>query len=673
MAQNQKVSELTARLNQYRDEYYNKNAPSVSDEVYDRLFDELAALEKETGIRMTNSPTQTVGYTAVSSLEKTTHAIPLLSPDKTKSTEELLHFIGEQSIMLMLKLDGLTLKLTYENGRLAEAATRGDGSEGEVVTHNARGIAGIPQEIPYKELLVVTGEAFIRPGDFEALCDTVTDANGNAYRNSRNLAAGSVRLLNAADCAGRRVTYMPFGVLEGFPDLDTKSKKLTRLAELGFTPCKFFVTRRALLPKELEAGIARLRRFAAEEDIPVDGIVAAYDNIAYAASCGRTGHHYKDSMAFKFEDELFQTTIQNIEWNPTRSGEIAPVAVFDTVEIDGCAVSRASLHNLNFINDLHLQPGCRVLVSKRNQIIPHIEENLDRSGFVLAEVLPRACPCCGGKTHVLVRRGGKVGQTMTLHCSNEHCETRRLRRFVHFAGKKAMDIEGLSEATLEKLIGHGWLRSYMDIYKLDGHAAEIMKMEGFGEKLWQNLWDAIRHSRDTTFERFLVAMDIPLVGQTAAGTLAKQFDSDLAAFEDAALGGYDFTQLPDFGEALHNSIHTWFEDEENLYIWEKLQTMVNIHKPTQANTAPQNPGNPFAGKNIVVTGKIEPYTRAEMHALIESLGAHAQSAISKKTDYLLCGENAGSKLMKAKEAGAQLLTPGLFFSMVEDIQKEALG
>lgn len=664
------IQTLTARLNQYRDEYYNKNAPSISDEDYDRLFDELAALEKGTGIRMANSPTQTVGYPAVSALEKTTHPIPLLSLDKTKDPAALLGFIGEQQILLMLKLDGLTLKLTYENGQLVQAATRGDGNVGEVVTHNTRGIAGIPQQIPCRERIVVTGEAFIRPSDFENLCDAVTDAEGIAYKNGRNLAAGSVRLLNAKDCAARRVTFMPFGVIEGFADLALKSKRLARLAEMGFSPCKYLVTARRLSLQELEGGIARLRSFARENDIPIDGIVASYNDLAYSASCGRTGHHYKDGMAFKFADELFGTVLRGIEWNPSRTGLIAPVALLDPVEIDGCAVSRASLHNLNFINDLRLKPGCRVLVSKRNQIIPHIEDNLDRdAGFQLVDVFPRTCPCCGQATRVHVNRKNGGG-TMTLHCDNEQCGMRRVRLFTHFAGKKAMDIDGLSEAVLEKFIGRGWLHTYMDVYRLDSHAAEIVRMEGFGEKSWQKLWDAIQRSRNTTFERYLVAMDIPLVGRTASGVLAKQFGGDLAAFEDAALTGYDFTQLPDFGETLNGSIHAWFEDEENLYIWEELQTMLNIQKTAQAGAAPQNPGNPFAGKNIVVTGKVEPYTRSEMNALIESLGAHAQSAVSGKTDYLVCGENAGSKLTKARQLGVTVLRPALFFSMAEDVRRE---
>lgn len=551
MAQNarEKVQALTAQLNRYRDEYYNSNAPSVSDEVYDRMYDELVSLEFETGICMTDSPTRTVGYVAVSELEKTTHPIPLLSLDKTKSVEELVSFTGEHQILLMLKLDGLTVKLTYEEGRLVEAATRGDGDTGEVVTHNVRGISGIPQCIPYPERLVVSGEAFIRPGDFEKLQEKLTDSNGERYKNGRNLAAGSVRLLDAAACRGRRVMFMPFAVLEGFPEMGLKSQKLRKLPELGFQVCKFVISRRSLTCREMEEGIGSLRRFAEDNDIPIDGIVASYNDIAFSRSCGRTGHHYKDGLAFKFEDELHETKLLSVEWNPSRSGEISPVAVFQPVEIDGCEVSRASLHNLSFIEGMELMPGCRILVSKRNMIIPHVEENLDRGRFIMEQAVPERCPCCGEPARIHESRSvenGKEKVTKTLFCDNQNCETRRLRQFVHFVSQKAMNIEGLSEATLEKFIGKGWIHTYMDIYELDRHRDEIVNMEGFGEKSWQRLWDAIQGSRNTTFERYLIAMDIPMVGNTASRTLAGEFHGDLAEFEDAVHHQYDFTQLPDF-------------------------------------------------------------------------------------------------------------------------------
>lgn len=665
MAGIEEMRKLTAQLNRYRYEYYSLNAPTVSDAVYDRHFDELARLEQELGIQMANSPTQTVGWPAVDKLKKVSHPTPLLSLDKTKSVEDLCAFMGDQRVLLMPKLDGLTLKLVYEGGVFLEASTRGDGNEGENVSHNVRGISGIPTQIPYKGRLEVTGEAFIRPSHFEALKTTLLDSSGQPYKNGRNLAAGSVRLLNSKDCRKRRVTFMPFNVLEGFDGLENKSDKLKQLTALGFTHCHYLATTRKLTKEETEVGIQRLRQFAKDYDIPIDGIVVTYNNIAYAKSCGRTGHHYKDGVAYKFEDDLHETKVICIEWTPSRTGEIAPVAVLKPVEIDGCTVSRASLHNVSFIERLELMPGNRVLVSKRNQIIPQVEENLDRGGFCMERAVIQSCSCCHQPTRIHTNKtvvNGEERVTKVLFCDNPNCATRRLRKFVHFAGEKAMDIEGLSEATLEKLIGWGVLDQCLDIYHLDEHKDEILMIDGFGEKSWQNLWDAIQRSRNTTFERYLIAMDIPLIGNTASRTLARQFHSSLDEFEAAVCGGYDFTQLPDFGDTLHQNIYDWFGREENWYLWYELRGCVHIAPPAAAPAEPAR-DNPFAGLTIVVTGKVEPYTRSEINAKIESLGAHAGSSVSKKTNYLVCGENAGSKLEKARTLGVTVLTPAQFFQM----------
>ena len=662
-----KQRELTDRLNRYRNEYYNHNKPSVSDEVYDRPFDELQSLEKETGVQMANSPTTTVGYPVVGKLEKATHEIPLLSLDKVKSSLDLCRFMGEHQVMFMLKLDGLTIKLTYEGGTLMEAATRGDGDVGEIVTHNTRAIGGIPAHIRYQGRLVITGEAFIRPSDFERLNTSIVDENGETYKNGRNLAAGSVRLRDAGECMGRCVTFMPFNVLVGFDDLSRKSERLKELQQLGFNPCKYLVTKRALTQEETEDGIKQLQQYAKDSDIPIDGIVITYNDIAFSKSRGRTGHHYKDGLAFKFEDELLKTTLRSIEWTPGRTGEIAPVAIFAPVEIEGCEVSRASLHNLSFIENLELMPGNRILVSKRNMIIPHVEENVDRGGFSLDEVFPHQCPCCRQPTRIHETKGrdenGKERIIKTLFCDNAACETRKLKQFVHFVSKKAMNIEGLSEATLEKLIGRGWIHSCMDIYSLDQHKDELIRMEGFGEKSWQRLWAAIQESRNTTFERYVIAMDIPMIGNTASGVLCQEFHGSLDEFRDAVYAWYDFRQLPDFGDTLHNNIHEWFCNEENFCIWEELQMMMNIQKPAVADNQTVNQDTPFAGKTIVVTGKVEPYTRDEMNSLIASLGAVAGSSVSRKTDYLVCGEKAGSKLSKAQELGIRVLTSNEFFNM----------
>lgn len=660
--------ELTARLNVYRDEYYNKNAPSVSDAVYDRLFDELVGLEEQTGVIMTNSPTQTVGYPVVSGLPEAKHDIPLLSLDKTKLVNDLLSFQGGRTVNLSLKLDGLTTEIIYEGGILQRLSTRGDGDVGDDITHNAAAIEGIPMQIPYKERLVVVGESFIRNSDFERLRQTLVDSTGKPYKNSRNLAAGSVRAYNSSVCAQRCVHFLPFAVIDGLPEVeaetDSKRMKLAKITEYGFGRVRSlqFATANSDM---MELHIKVLKDKAAEEDLPIDGLVLSYDSISYSRTCGRTGHHFKDGIAFKFEDDLFETRLDHVEWTPTRSGEISPVAVFDTVEIDGCDVSRATLHNLSFIEGLELMPGNRILVSKRNMIIPQVEENLDRGSFSMEELVPKLCPCCGYETmiHTTQKRvDGELKLTKTLFCHNPHCASQNLRKFVHFVSKKAMDIEGLSEATLEQFIACGWLQDFTDIYRLDQHRDEIIRMDGFGKKSWQRLWNAIEKSRNTTFERYLIAMDIPMIGNTASSALGRCFDWSLRAFEVAVDTGYDFTQLPDFGETLHNNIQEWFRIEENRILWEELKPMVNIEKKEMNTPAVQD--NPFMGKTVVVTGKVEPYTRDGINAKIYSLGAKAGSSVSKNTDYLICGENAGSKLAKAQSLGVTVLSPVEFFSMI---------
>ena len=656
----EKQRELNDRLNRYRDEYYNRNAPSVSDEVYDRLFDELKELEQETGIQMANSPTQTVGYPAVSRLEKTRHEIPLLSLDKTKSSMVLLNFMGEQQVMLMLKLDGLTVKLTYENGELLEAATRGDGDEGEIITHNTRAISGIPSHITYKERLVVTGEGFIRPSDFEELKTSLQDSSGKPYKNGRNLAAGSIRLMDAKTCRERRLVFMPFGVLEGFPHLTRKSDKLRELRALGFQPCKYLVTKQKLTLENVEAGIYQLRQYATDKDIPIDGIVVSFNDIAYAQSCGRTGHHYKDGLAYKFEDDLHESLLQYIEWTPGRTGEIAPVAVFTPVEIDGCEVSRASLHNLSFIEDLELMAGNRILVSKRNMIIPHIEDNLDRGRYT--DITPPVCPCCGSKTRTYSRKTSDGRTVETLHCDNPQCDSQITRRFVHFASKKAMNIEGLSEATLEKFLNLGYLHSFQDIYHLEEHREDIVALDGYGEKSFDRLWESINASRRTSFVRYLVSMDIPMIGRTKSRILDTVFSGNLTAFEQAAVGDYDFTQLEDFGEILNHNIHSWFADEANLDLWKNLQNEFTFEQRKEETIMTKE--NKFTGCTIVATGKLEHFTRDGINDKILELGAKPGSSVTKKTDYLICGEKAGSKLAKAQSLGIPILTEAEFLEMI---------
>ncbi len=668
----ERIHELVDKLNQYRDEYYNRNAPSVSDAVYDHLYDELERLEKESGIILSNSPTQTVGYKAVSSLKKVRHPIPLLSLDKTKMVSELAAFLKKHAALLMLKLDGLTVKLVYEDGKLVEGSTRGDGDEGELITHNVSAFRNVPLSIPYKERLVITGEGFIHKSDFERLKDTLTGSDGKPYRNARNLAAGSIRCLDANICKEREISFFAFNILEGMDEFtgirNSRSSLLLSLSEYGFGICPFLTVSPDETAEDLAVKIKTLTDLAEISDIPIDGMVLRFDSFSYSASLGRTGHHYNDGIAFKFEDDTYETVFRSIEWQTGRSGEIAPVAVFDTVEIDGCEVSRASLHNLTFIKGLELHPGCRILVSKRNMIIPHVEENLDRGNY--QDMTPQTCPCCGQPTRTHSRAGDKGRMVETLHCDNPECGSRILQRFVHFAEKKAMNIRGLSEATLNQLIRLGALKGYQDLYHLDRYRDEIIALEGFGEKSYENLIASINESRSTTFVRFVVAMDIPLIGRTASRILDRHFHGSLRELRLAALDRFDFTCLEGIGDIMSSNLHKWFRNSEHLLLWGSLQKELHFENGLDAQTSGEEnnmnetTNNTFAGCTIVATGKLENFTRDGINAKIISLGATPGSSVTKKTDYLICGEKAGSKLAKAQQLGVKILTEQQFLEML---------
>lgn len=659
------IKELVSELNEHRHAYYNLNAPSITDKEYDQMFDTLKKLEMETGVVLSNSPTQNVGYYPVSSLKKVNHPTPLLSLDKTKQVAELCSLYKRNFVLLMLKLDGLTTKLVYEDGKLLQASTRGDGETGEDITHNIPAYRNVPLTIPYKDRLVITGESYIHIHDFERLKDTLRDSNGKPYKNARNLAAGSVRNLNPAECAKRCVYFTAFNVLEGMADdpySDSRQMRLSLLKPLGFDICPYIAIEGPAPSEELvTTAINSLQAEASKRQIPIDGIVAIFDSLSYSKSCGRTGHHYKDGLAYKFEDEQYETILRDIEWTPTRSGEIAPVGIFDTVEIDGCEVSRASLHNLTFIKNLELVPGNRILVSKRNMIIPHIEENLDRGHYT--DIVPPRCPCCASETWINRRKTSDGRIIETVHCGNPACDSQILRKFEHFVSKKAMNIEGLSLATLERFLNLGYLQSFQDIYHLDKHREDIIKLDGFGEKSFERLWGAITASRDTDFVHYLVAMDIPMVGRTKSRILNTVFHANLEEFELAATDDYDFTALEDFGDTLNHNIHTWFSDEDNLNLWRELQKEMNF-KSKEENTMTNVKGNPFKDKTVVATGKLEHFTRDGINNEILKLGGKPGSSVSKKTDFLICGEKAGSKLKKAQELKIKILTEQEFLNMI---------
>lgn len=662
----ERIHELVDRLNRYRNEYYNENNPSVDDSVYDHLYDELERLEKETGIILSNSPTQTVGYKAVSNLDKVTHPVPLLSLGKTKSVKDLISFLKKRAALLMLKLDGLTIKLVYEDGKLIEGSTRGDGEEGEIITHNVPAFRNVPLTIPYKNRLVITGEGFIHKSDFERLKGTLVGSDGKPYRNARNLAAGSIRCLNAETCKERDISFYAFNVLEGFeefPDMnDSRMCKLLSAKEFGVGICPFVTISPEITETELEAQIKALTELAELSDIPIDGMVVRFDELSYSQSLGRTGHHYNDGIAYKFEDDMYETIFRSIEWQTGRTGEIAPVAVFDTIEIDGCEVSRASLHNLSFIKKLELHPGCRILVSKRNMIIPHVEENLDRGKY--QDMIPQICPCCNQETRIYSRTVEKDRIVETLHCDNPECADRILQQFVHFTEKKAMNIKGISEATLARLIELGYLKNFHDLYHLDRYREEIIALEGFGVKSYEKMQTAINESRNTTFARYLVAMNIPMIGRTASRELDRHFNGSLRKFELAAMEHFDFTCLQDFGETMRDNIHGWFHDSDHILLWRTLQKEFHFEERKEETIMTEKQNNPFAGCTIVATGKLENFTRDGINSKIISLGATTGNSVTKKTDYLICGEKAGSKLKKAQELGITILSEQQFIDMI---------
>ena len=421
--------------------------------------------------------------------------------------------------------------------------------------------------------------------------------------------------------------------------------------------------------------IQKMAELADTWDIPIDGMVLRFNSFSYSASLGRTGHHYNDGIAFKFEDDTYETVFRRVEWQTGRSGEIAPVAVFDTVEIDGCEVTRTSLHNLTFIKGLELHPGCRILVSKRNMIIPHVEENLDRGDY--QDMTPQTCPCCGQPTRIHSRAGDKGRLIETLHCDNPECGSRILQKFVHYAEKKAMNIRGLSEATLDQLIRLGALKGYQDLYHLDRYRDEIIALEGFGEKSYENLIASINESRNTTFVRFVVAMDIPLIGRTASRILDRHFHGSLRELRLAALDRFDFTCLEGIGNTMSSNLHEWFRNSDHLLLWGSLQKELHFENGLDAEASRdgeragkdsahmnKTTNNTFAGCTIVATGKLENFTRDGINAKIISLGATPGSSVTKKTDYLICGEKAGSKLAKAEQLGVKILTEQEFLEML---------
>lgn len=659
MTHNERMKYLVDKLNEYRHLYYNCNDPVVSDEVYDRMYDELKALEKETDIVYSNSPTSTVGWKPVSELKQIHHPIPLLSLDKQKNIDEIIKFIKKADSSLMYKLDGLTVRLDYENGELVAAGTRGDGEVGEDITHNIPAFLNVPLKISHKDRLSVSGEAFIFRDKFDEMNKLLPDEK--KYKGPRNLAAGTVRAFEPRLCRERGVNFYAFNVLEGFEGITSKLERLDMLEELGFSVCRRMMLKKDIDAKQLEDLFDEMKAEAERAKFPIDGMVIQYDDVAFSKSLGHTGHHYRDGYAYKYEDDLYETTLREIIWNTSRSGMLAPVAVFDVVEIEG-SITHATLHNVTYIKQLQLNIGDRILISKRNMIIPAVEGNLDMHTGTIS--FPEYCPSCGAKTQIRITVDSDGKKTERLYCTNKNCGSAELKQLIHYADKDSMDIEGLSEGTLGKLKNAGFLSDIADLYNLSEHHDEIVKMDGFGEQSYQKMIDSIEKSRNIPFNRFLRAIDIPMIGRHASKTISEHFDGSIEKFEDALFADepYDFTQLDKIGYIMCQSIYDWFDNEENLIMWNKLKELMNFEVKNKEETVMSKK---LDGKTVVVTGTVEGYTRNEMSALIISHGGIPGDSVTKKTDFLVIASKPGaSKVNKAAQLGTKTMSADEFMRFI---------
>ena len=656
------MSEMVTLLNKYRDSYYNNSESLVSDAEYDTLFDELKQMEQETGVVLNGSPTQTVGYEVKSKLNKITHDIPLLSLNKTKSNDELYRFAKENPTLLMLKFDGLTVELCYQDGVLIQASTRGDGFTGEDITHNAKTFKNIPMVIPYKGFLRIVGEAIIHKDNFNNINDNLPRGE-KPYANVRNLASGSVRQLDSKICAARNVSWMIWDVLEGLDDAvnnaDLRSSKLLECENLGFELFPYIVFGTDFPIELLDNKISEMRILADGAGIPIDGLVMKYNSYSYSKSKGGTSHHNNDGIAFKFEDETATTILRDIEWSMGRSGQLTPVAIFDPVELDGTTVSRASVHNLSYVTMFDLNIGDEIEIIKANMIIPQISKNisLKNRGKHIGISWPSVCPICNGATYI-----EHINDTDTLYCVNDNCKGKLLGKFTHFVSKSAMNIDGLSEATLDRFIKNGWISEFYDLYTLDQYKDMIIQMDGFGERSYNKLWDAIQKSRHTTLDKFIVALGIPNIGKTAAKEISKYCNGDIIRFGDYVTKGFDWTILNDFGQIMSDSINQYFKNNYNhTFVFEELLSYITIDRTFAA----ENFNEQFIDKTVVVTGSLVHFTRNSITNKLKELGAKVAGSVSKKTDYLIAGEKAGSKLDKAKQLGIPILTENEFLEMIK--------
>lgn len=647
----ERMKELVKKLNEAAKAYYQEDREIMSNLEYDTLYDELQVLEEKTGVTLAGSPTTKVGYEAMDELPKEAHESPMLSLDKTKDVEVLRSFIGDHKTLLSWKMDGLTVVLTYRGGTLAKAVTRGNGVIGEVVTNNAKVFENIPLKIPYQGELVLRGEAIIRYSDFEKINEEIEDVDAK-YKNPRNLCSGSVRQLNNEITAERHVHFMAFALVSA-PEQDFENSRIRQmewLKEQGFEVVEYKVVTRDNLDEAMQYFSTKIET----NDFPSDGLVALYDDIAYGESLGTTAKFPRNAFAFKWADEQKETTLLEIEWSPSRTGLINPVAVFEPVELEGTSVSRASVHNISIMRSLDLGVGDKILVYKANMIIPQIAENLTRSG--VRDIL-ETCPACGGATRIQM-----MNNVETLYCTNPECPAKFMKAFTLFVSRDAMNIDGMSEATLEKFVGHGFIREFADIFRLDRYRDEIVEMDGFGEKSYQNLIDSIERAKNTTLPRLIFGLGILNIGLANARMICKAFDFDLDRIRNAS--AEDFAQIDGVGEVIAKSIVDYFADEENKERLERLLSYLTIEKP-QASQEEQK----LAGLTFVITGSVEHFpNRNALKARIEELGGKATGSVTGKTSYLINNDttSSSSKNRKARELGVPVISEEEFLKMTEE-------
>ena len=643
----QRMKELVEKLDQAAKAYYQEDREIMSNQEYDSLYDQLEQLEKETGTVLTNSPTVRVGYEAVNELPKEEHPSPMLSLDKTKDREVLRGFIGNHKCLLSWKLDGLTIVLTYENGELVKAVTRGNGIVGEVITNNARVFKNIPLRIPYKGQLVLRGEAIITYSEFERINETIGDADAK-YKNPRNLCSGSVRQLNNEITAKRNVRFYAFALVSA-RDVDfsnSREQQFIWLKKQGFEVVEY----KLVTSESLDEAMDYFSKAIVNNDFPSDGLVVTYDDIAYGESLGSTAKFPRNSFAFKWADEMRETKLVDMEWSPSRTGLINPVAIFEPVELEGTTVSRASVHNISIVKELQLGIGDTIKVYKANMIIPQIAENLTRSGNL---VIPDKCPVCGREARIR-----KENDVETLYCMNPDCVAKKIKSFSLFTSRDAMNIDGLSEATLEKFIAMGFIHNFGDIFEIGKYKDQIVEMEGFGQKSFDNLMVSLEKAKETTLAKVIYSLGITGIGLANAKVICKYFDDDIEKIRYAE--EEEISSIEGIGPVIAGSLADYFKSAENNQKLDHLLSHLHlVHEETSAEQV-------FAGKTFVITGSVEHFSnRSEAKEFIEARGGKVTGSVTKKTDYLINNDktSASSKNKKAQELGIPILSEEDFLEL----------